>query len=41
MRLLLEYLYLGRVEVPLSLAPDLLLAAERYMVYSPRLYPYP
>ena len=34
MRLLLEYLYLGRAHVPLSLAPELLLAAERYLVYS-------
>lgn len=33
MHLLLEYLYMGAVEVPLSLAPQLLLAAERYMVY--------
>lgn len=33
-RLLLEYLYTGEVVVPPRLAAQLLLAAERYMVYS-------
>ncbi|KAL3923183.1 MAG: hypothetical protein SGPRY_004305, partial [Prymnesium sp.] len=32
-RLLLEYLYTGDVVVPPRLAAQLLLAAERYMIY--------